>query len=175
MWKIIALAFVGVVVAVLGLASTRPDKFHIERTAHINAPAEKIFAQIDDFRNWRAWSPWETKDPQMRTSYSGAAEGTGAVYEWDGNSSVGMGRMEITESIPPRLLRIKLDFLEPIEGHNTAEFTLAPRGEATDVTWVMYGPVPYLGKIIQMFVSMDRMVGGDFETGLANLKALTEK
>ena len=125
MWKTIALLFAGIVVAILGLATTRPDTFRVERTAVINASPETIFAQINDFRNWRAWSPWETKDPQMRTSYSGAAEGQGAVYEWDGNSSVGMGRMDITDSTPFRLVRITLDFLEEVEGHTVADFTLA--------------------------------------------------
>jgi hypothetical protein len=162
MLKTVAIAFVLVVVAILVFAATRPDTFRIERATRINAPPEKIFAQINDFRNWRVWSPWETKDPQMKRGYGGAAAGKGAAYEWDGNSSVGKGRMEIAESTPPRLVRIKLDFLKPMEGHNIAEFTMVPGGGATEVTWVMSGPVAYPAKIIQMFISMDRMVGGDF-------------
>jgi hypothetical protein len=178
MFEIIAIIAVILAVAVaivLVLAATKPDTFRVQRTASIKAPAEKIFPLINDFRRWGGWSPWEYKDPAMKRTYSGAASGKGAVYAWDGNKNVGSGRMEILEASAPSKIVIKLDFIKPFEGHNTAEFTMMPRGEATDLTWVMDGPTPFLGKIVHVFINMDRMLGRDFETGLANLKNLAEK
>ena len=175
MFKKIALVVVVLVVAVLAYASTRPDRLHVERAASIMAPPEKIFPLISDFHSWPSWSPYEKRDPGMKRTYSGAAEGKGAVYEWDGNSEVGQGRMEITDSSDPSRVTIKLDFMEPIEGHNVAEFALVPEGSTTNVTWSMDGPSPYIGKLIGVFIDMDTMIGNDFETGLANLKAIAEK
>jgi hypothetical protein len=171
----ILLVLVVVIVAILLYATTRPDSFRVERTATINAPPEKIFPLINDFHNWKVWSPWDKLDPAMKTTYSGPPSGKGAVYEWVGNSKVGEGRMEIMQSITPSPIIIKLDFLKPMEGHNTAEFTLEPSGSATTVKWAMYGPSPYISKVMTVFVSMDKLIGGDFETGLANLKAAAEK
>ena len=136
---------------------------------------EKIFANLNDFHQWPAWSPWAKLDPQMQSTYSGAATGSGAIYEWQGNSKVGSGRMEIVESSPNGVLKIKLDFLKPFEAHNIAEFTLQPQGTQTQVTWAMYGPSPYISKLMTTFVSMDSMVGGDFAKGLAMLKQVSEK
>jgi Polyketide cyclase / dehydrase and lipid transport len=172
---IIAVILAVAVAIVLVLAATKPDAFRVQRAASIKAPAEKIFPLINDFHQWGGWSPWEYKDPAMKRTYSGAASGKGAVYAWDGNKNVGSGRMEILEASAPSKIVIRLDFFKPFEGHNTAEFTMMPRGDATDLTWVMDGPTPFLGKIIHVFVNMDRMVGRDFETGLANLKKLAEK
>jgi hypothetical protein len=174
MLKWIGLAVVGLLLAVLLLASMKPDAFRVERSVNIKAPADRILAEINDFHRWRGWSPWESRDPNMKTSYSGAAAGPGAVYEWEGNSAVGKGRMEILDS-SASAIRIKLDFAAPMEAHNTAEFTAIPSGDSTDVTWAMYGANSFVGKIIQLFVSMDSMVGGDFEKGLTALKALAEK
>jgi uncharacterized protein YndB with AHSA1/START domain len=171
-----AMALIVIAVAVvLVLAAMQPDSFRIERTTSINAPPDRIFPLISNFRNWTAWSPWEKIDPALKRTYSGEASGTGAVYAWDGNSKVGQGRMEITDASPPSRVAIKLDFARPMEAHNTVEFTLAPQGGPTDVTWVMHGPQPYLGKIMHLFVNLDRLVGRDFETGLANLKAAAER
>jgi uncharacterized protein YndB with AHSA1/START domain len=175
MLKIIAIAVVALVAAVLVFAATRPDTFRVERTATIKAPPEKIFPLITDLHRWDSWSPWEKMDPAMKRIYSGAASGKGAVYAWEGNSKVGEGRMEITESSPPSKVTIKLDFVKPIEGHNTAEFALEPKGDSTNVTWSMYGPSTYIAKVIGVFVSMDKMIGKEFETGLANMKAVAEK
>jgi uncharacterized protein YndB with AHSA1/START domain len=178
MLKIIAIIAVVIaipVAAVLVYATTRPDTFRVQRAATIKAPPEKIFATLNDFRNWGAWSPWEKKDPAMKRTYSGAAAGKGAVYEWDGDKNVGQGRMEIADATPPSRLSLKLDFLRPFEAHNMVDFTLEPRGDTTNVTWAMNGRVPYFAKILHMFFDMDRMVGADFEVGLANLKALAEK
>ncbi len=161
--------------ALLGYATTRPDSFRVERSITINAPAHNIFPLIDDYRRWTVWSPWETRDPAMKKTYSGAAGGTGAVYEWAGNSKVGTGRMETTESVAPSKIIVDLHFMKPFEARNTAEFTLADQGDTTTVTWAMYGPSPFISKVVGLFVSMDEMVGGDFETGLAALKTVAEK
>lgn len=175
MFKKIALAVVVLVAAVLLFAATRPDSFRVQRSTSIKAPAEKIFPLIADFHAWGAWSPWEKLDPTMKRTHSGAPSGKGAVYAWDGNNEVGAGRMEIAEVSAPSRLTIKLDFSRPMEGHNTAEFTLVPKGDASELTWAMFGPNPYLSKLIGLFLDMDKMIGKDFEAGLANLKALAEK
>src|SRR5262249_8521746 len=129
---------------------------------------------ITDLKGWSAWSPYEKKDPAMKRTLSGAAAGKGAIYEWDGNKDVGKGRMEITDATPSSKVLIKLDFIAPIEGHNTAEFDLQGKGDTTDVTWAIYGPSPFFHKVMSVFFNMDKMIGGDFETGLANLKAAVE-
>jgi uncharacterized protein YndB with AHSA1/START domain len=175
MFKIIGIAIVVFIVALLVYAMTKPDSFRIERSANINAPPEKIFPFINDFHNWIAWSPWEKIDPALKRAYSGTTSGKGTVYEWEGNNQVGHGRMEISDTSPPSHLLIMLDFLKPFEAHNTAEFTLNGAGQSTNVTWAMYGPQPYLAKVMSLFVSMDTMVGGQFETGLANLKTVAEQ
>ena len=161
--------------AVLVYAATKPDTFRVQRTASIKAPPEKIFATLNDFHSWGAWSPWETKDPAMKRTFSGSEKGRGAVYEWDGDKNVGKGRMEITESSPPSKVALDLNMLKPFEANNTVEFTLEPQGDATRVTWVMNGRAPYIAKIVHVFFDMDRMVGNDFEAGLANLKTVAER
>ncbi|MEK9283843.1 MULTISPECIES: SRPBCC family protein [unclassified Bradyrhizobium] len=161
--------------AVLVLALTKPDMFRVERSLAVKAPAEAIYPLVADFHRWTGWSPYEGRDPAMKRSFGGTAEGKGATYAWDGNNNVGAGHMEILEANAPSKLRIKLDFERPFEGHNTAEFTFVPQGDVTLVTWAMYGPAPFLSKLMQVFINMDRMIGKDFETGLASLKKLTEK
>src|SRR6202158_3967639 len=173
--KIISIVVVVLLAAVLGFAMTKPDSFSVQRTANIKAPPEKIFPLIIDLHSWSSWAHWEKLDPTMKRTHSGAASGVGAVYEWEGNAKVGTGRMEIVDATPPSKVAIKLDFLKPIEGHNIAEFTLEPQGDSTNVTWSMHGPAPFISKVIQVFVSMDSMVGKEFETGLANLKSIAEK
>ncbi|MBV8536705.1 MAG: SRPBCC family protein [Alphaproteobacteria bacterium] len=163
-----------VVLAVLAFAATRPKEFRVERAATIQAPPERIYGLINDLRGWNAWSPWEKLDPAMTRNFSGAASGPGAVYEWAGNGKVGAGRMEITEASAPSALTIKLDFLRPFEGHNVARFTLAPVGAATKITWAMQGPQSFICKLMGLVMSMDRMIGRQFENGLANLKAIAE-
>jgi uncharacterized protein YndB with AHSA1/START domain len=178
MFEIIVIFAVVLVVAVaiiLILAATKPDSFSIQRVITVQAPPQKIFPLINDFHQWGSWSPYENKDPAMKRSYSGAASGTGAVYAWEGNKNVGSGRMEILDASTPSRIVIKLDFFTPFEGHNTAEFTMLPQGDATNITWLMYGPLPFMGKIMHVFINVDNMIGKDFEAGLANLKRLTEK
>jgi uncharacterized protein YndB with AHSA1/START domain len=176
---IVAVVLAITIAAVLILAARKPDIFRVQRATTVKAPPEKIFPLINDFHQWVTWSPYETKDPAMKRSYSGAESGEGAVYGWEGNKNVGSGRMEILDAQAPSRIVIKLDFFTPFEGHNTAEFTMLPQGDgtnvATKVTWLMHGPSPFIGKIMHVFINMDRMVGKDFEIGLANLKRLTEK
>jgi uncharacterized protein YndB with AHSA1/START domain len=176
---IIAAAIALAVAIVLILAIRKPDTFRVQRVATIKAPAESIFSLINDFHRWASWSPWENKDPAMKRTFSGADRGKGAVYAWDGNKNVGSGRMEILDTSVPSKIVIKLDFFKPFEGHNTAEFTMLPQGDATNVgtivTWAMYGPAPLMSKMMQVFMNIDNMIGKDFEAGLANLKKLTEK
>ena len=175
MLKIVLMVLAVLVVAILGLAMTKPDFFSVQRKTSIQAPADKIFPLINDFHNWNSWSPWEKLDPGMTRTHSGAPSGKGAVYEWDGNSKVGKGRMEITDVSAPSKIAIKLDFLKPFEGHNIAEFTLEPQGDSTNVTWTMHGPTPFISKVMQVFISMDKLIGKDFDSGLANLKTISEK
>jgi uncharacterized protein YndB with AHSA1/START domain len=174
MFKTIAIILALLIAAVLIYAATKPDSFRIERSATIKASPEKISAYLNDFKQWAAWSPWEEKDLAMKRTFSGAASGKGAVYGWEGNKNVGTGRMEILD-VQPQKVTIKLDFLAPFEAHNTTEYTLEPQGDSTKLTWAMFGPSNYMSKVMNVFMSMDKMVGPDFEAGLAKLKAAAEK
>ena len=179
MFVTIALAVGGVIavvlIVVLMLAASKPDVFRIQRAATVKAAPGKVFPSINDFHNWAAWSPYEKLDPTMRKSYTGSANGKGAVYEWEGNSKAGKGRMEITDTSTPSRVVIKLDFLKPFEGHNISEFALDGKGNSTQVTWAMHGPNSYMAKMMSIFMSMDQLLGKEFENGLANLKAAAEK
>jgi hypothetical protein len=175
MLKKIALGVIVLILAVLAYAATRPDALHVERSAAIKAPPERILPLIADFHNWASWSPYEKVDPAMKKNYSGPDKGKGAVYEWAGNSQVGQGRMEITDVSEPSRIDIKLDFIKPFEGHDVASFTLKPQGDATTVTWSMDGKSPYVVKLMGVFVNMDHMIGNDFEAGLASIKAIAER
>jgi Polyketide cyclase / dehydrase and lipid transport len=168
------LATIAVLLAVILVsAAMKPATFRVTRTRMIHAGPRKIVPLIEDFRAWRSWSPYEQLDPSMKKIYGGAAKGTGAVYQWEGNGKVGVGRMEIIDSSPSQV-RIKLDFIKPFATHNVAEFSLEPKGGSTNVTWVTHGPASYFAKVATTFFSMDRLLGSDFETGLANLKAIAE-
>jgi hypothetical protein len=169
-----ALIVLFVVAVVLAYAATKPDCFRVERATRIQAPREKIAPLIHDFRRWSAWSPYERLDPGMKRRYSGADAGRGAVYEWDSATKVGAGRMEITE-VAPEQVTIDLTFIRPFQARNVAQFTFAPRDGATDVTWATYGPSPFTQKVMQCFISLDRLLGRDFELGLARLKNAAEK
>ena len=172
---LIALGIVAAaIVALLAYAATRPDSFRIERSTVIKAAPEKIFGFVNDLHQWTAWSPWEKIDPALKRTYSGPQSGKGAAYAWEGNNKVGSGRMEITEAAAPSKVIIKLDFLKPFEAHNTADFAFARQGDATSVTWAMFGPSPFISKLMGTFFNMERMVGGQFEQGLANLKKISE-
>lgn len=176
MLKLIGGLAVVAIAVILIIAAMKPSTFIVERSVTINATPEKIAPLIDDFHNWNEWSPWAKMDPAMKTNYSGAPSGVGSIYEWDGNSKVGKGRMEM-RVVNPLKTSIKLDFLKPFEGHNTADFVLVPQGaNSTRVTWVMYGPVDFFpGKVMNVFTSMDNIIGDEFQRGLANLKTAAEK
>jgi uncharacterized protein YndB with AHSA1/START domain len=163
-----------IVIVMLVLASNKPDCFQVQRKITINAPAGKVFVCLNDLQRWKSWSPWENKDPGMKKTFSSNTVGKDAVYEWEGDSNVGKGRMEISESIPPNRLTIKLDFIKPFRAHNIVEFMLVEKDGATEVIWDMHGPMPFISKLMSLFISMDRMVGKDFEAGLASLKVLNE-
>ena len=175
MFKKIALTLTALIAVVLLFALTRPDHFSVERRITMKAPPEKVFALVNDFHHWTEWSPWEKLDPGMKRTYSGAASGVGAVYAWEGNSDVGAGRMEITAAQAPGQVDIQLDFLRPFASSNTARFKLTPLAEGTEFVWSMHGPMPYISKLMSVFVSMDNMIGPDFEAGLAKLKTVAEK
>jgi uncharacterized protein YndB with AHSA1/START domain len=177
MLKTLAIIGVVIVVAIGGIllyAATKPDSFRVQRTVLINAPPDKVFPLVNDMKAWTAWSPYEKKDPAMKRTYGAVTAGKGATYAWDGDKNVGQGSMEIVESSPRKIV-LKLDFLKPFEAHNMGEFLLEPKGDSTSVTWAIYGPSPYMSKVVGTFMNIDDMIGRDFEKGLADLKAATEK
>jgi hypothetical protein len=170
-----AIVLVLAIVVLLIYAATRPDTFSIQRSASIKAPAEKIYPLINDLHRFNTWNPYEKKDPNLKGSYRGPAAGPGAGYDFQGNKNVGKGSIEIVEPVSASKVTMKLDMLEPFEGHNVVEFTLAPRGDATEVTWAMHGPSAFITKLMGIFFNMDRMIGRDFEAGLADLKTAAER
>ena len=170
---IIVAVLIVIVVAVLAYAAPKPDTMSYARSARIDAPPEKVAPLSNDSRKWGAWSPWEKKDPDLKRTYSGNASGVGAIYAWEGNKSVGSGRMEIVESTP-RNVRIKLDFIAPFKANNIAEFTFTPQDGATDVHWLMTGPNLFVSKLMSIFLDFDKLIGKDFESGLPAMKAAAE-
>jgi hypothetical protein len=172
LFSVIALLVVALV-CLLAFAQTKPDVLRVERSITIRGTPEKIYPYIANLRLWTEWSPYEKLDPDMQRTYSGAASGVSAIYSWDGKQA-GAGRMEIRETIEPTQILIALDFSKPMAAHNTVEFLLRPSGETTTVTWLMYGPNTFIGKVMCVFVDMDTLLGKDFETGLSNLKGLIE-
>jgi uncharacterized protein YndB with AHSA1/START domain len=172
--KRILLVLAAALVLFLGFAATRPDTFHVERSSSIAAPASAIYPHLVDFRQWAAWSPWEKLDPGMKRDFGGPEGGVGATYAWEGNSDVGKGKMTITQAEPPAKLAIRLEFLEPFASTSVATFALAPEGEGTRVTWSMDGDQNFIAKVICIFMDMDKMIGGDFEKGLASLRQVSE-
>lgn len=176
MLDIVALVIVVLLIAsVLLYAASRPNSFRIQRSVLIKATPAKLFGNINELGKWQAWSPWEKLDPNMKRTFSGPAKGIGAAYAWEGNKKVGAGSMEIMESASPSKIVLKLEFLKPFKASNMAEFTLEKKGTSTQVTWAMYGPQPYMAKVMSTLIDTENMVGKQFEEGLANLKALVEK
>jgi uncharacterized protein YndB with AHSA1/START domain len=174
MFKTITLGLLAVVGAILVFAATRPGQFNVRRSITIQAPPERIFPLINDFHAWSRWSPWEKLDPALQRTYGGPPAGPGASYAWKGNAKVGEGRMEIRSATAPTQISIQLDFIKPFEGHNITDFTLQPQGGGTLVEWHMHGPTPFISKLMGLFVDMDKMIGKDFERGLAQMKAAAQ-
>ena len=168
---------IGVVAVILVLAlvvAMRPSTFRVERSATIAAPPQLIFERVNDLRAWESWSPWEKKDPDMKRTFGGPAAGDGATYAWAGDKNVGEGRMTIERSEPPSLVIIKLEFFKPFAGTNMTTFRFTPAPEGTRVNWVMDGRYNFITKGVCLFMDMDKMIGNDFEAGLAALKAEAE-
>ena len=174
MLKKIALALGSIVILILGVAAMQPDTFSVTRGAIIAAPPADVFAHVNDFHKWAAWSPWEKKDLAMKKTFSGAPEGTGAIYDWTGNNDVGEGRMTLAASQPTDRIEIKMEFKKPFEDTSKVEFLFKPEGAGTNVVWNMAGKYNFFTKVICLFVSMDKMVGNDFAEGLSQLKTVAE-
>ncbi len=165
---IVTLIFVGLGIAI----AMQPSTFRYTRTAIIAAPPEKVFALVNSFQTWGLWSPWAKMDPLAQNKFSGPASGKGAAFEWSGNNKVGAGNMLITESTPHNLILIRLEFIKPFKAVNTTEFTFMAEGSYTKVTWTMFGPVNFMGKLINLFVNCEKMTGDMFNQGLENMKAI---
>lgn len=169
------LIIIAVIVAVLvAFIATRPAEFRISRSGDISAPPAAVFPHVNDLGKWEAWSPWARLDPNAKSTFEGPAAGVGAVFGWAGNKDVGEGRMTILESRPDELVRIKLEFFKPFKATNTAEFTFKLEDGRTVVTWSMFGANNFMAKAINLVINCDRMVGVQFEKGLANLRAVAE-
>jgi uncharacterized protein YndB with AHSA1/START domain len=156
------------------VVALQPDEFRISRSAAVAAAPQQVFEQVNDFHKWEAWSPWAKLDPNAKATFEGPPTGEGAVFIWAGNSEVGEGRMTVTQSRPNELIRIKLDFVKPMEGTSDVEFTFKPQNDDTVVTWTMSGRNNFIGKAICLIMNQDKMIGGYFEKGLANLKSVAE-
>jgi hypothetical protein len=170
----IVIALVVIIAGLVVVVATRPSEFRVSRTTTISAPAPVVFAQVNDFHKWEAWSPYVKRDPAMKKTIEGAPSGVGAIYTWSGSNEVGEGRTTIIESRPDELIRIKLEFVRPFAATSTAEFAFKPEGERTAVTWSLDGRNGFIAKAMGLVVNMDRMIGGDFETGLAQMKSAAE-
>ncbi len=174
MLKIILVSIAVIVVLFVIIVAMQPADFRVTRSATIAAPPDAVFVQVNDLHNWEAWSPWAKLDPAAKSTYEGPAAGVGAAFAWSGNNKIGEGRMTVIESRPNVLVRFKLDFLKPFKASNTAEFTFKPEGNQTAVTWSMYGKNNFLSKAVGLFMNCDKMVGGQFEQGLAQMNSVTE-
>jgi len=174
MIKKILIGLAVVVVVLVVIVALQPSHYRVERSATMNAPASMVFAQVNDFHKWNAWSPWAKLDPGMKQTFEGAPAGNGAGYAWVGNSEVGEGRMTITESHPSDLIKIKLEFIKPFAATSNTVFTFKPEGNQTKVTWAMDGDKNLIAKAFHLFMNIDKMVGGDFEKGLAQMKSVAE-
>ncbi len=170
----ILIGLAAVVVLLCVIVAAQPADFRVERSAIISAPPAVVFAQVNDFHKWEAWSPWAKLDPNAKNTFEGPPTGTGAGFGWSGNNDVGEGRMLITESRPNELIRIKLDFIRPFKSTNTTEYTFKTEGKDTRITWAMFGKNNFMGKAFGLFVDCDKMIGADFEKGLASIKTISE-
>jgi hypothetical protein len=170
----IAAVVLVLIVGILGLAAMKPDIMFVSRSAVIDAPPEVVYGYLAELRKWEKWSPWDERDPDLVRTYSGAASGLGAVYEWAGNRDVGKGRMAIIYAAEPSRLNIQLDFIEPFASTFETQFGVLPEGEGSRVTWTMHGENSFLSKLMSVFMDMESMIGKDFERGLGQLKQVVE-
>ena len=175
MFKKIGIGLVVVILIFLGVVMIQPEDFKISRSVMVAASPQKVFDQVNNFHNWEAWSPWAKLDPNAKAEYQGPSEGVGAIFRWSGNDQVGVGSNTIIESRPGELIKIKLEFLKPFEAISTAEFTFKPEGQQTLVTWSMSGKNNFIGKAMGLLMNCDKMIGSQFEKGLADLKTIVEK
>lgn len=174
MLKKILIGLAVVVIVFVGVVAIQPAQYRVVRTATMSAPAPAVFAQVNDFHNWEAWSPWAKLDPGVKNTFEGAAAGTGAIFAWAGNNKVGEGRMTLMESRPSELIRIKLEFIKPFASSCATEFSFKPQGDGTLITWTMSGENNFIAKAFCLFMNLDKTVGGDFEKGLAQMKSVVE-
>lgn len=174
MFEIILILVAIAVIVLIAVVAMQPTDFRITRTGTISAPASAVFAQVNDLHQWEPWSPWAKLDPEAKNSFEGPLSGTGAVMRWAGNKEVGVGSMTIMESRPDEFIKFKLEFLKPFAATNTAEFTFKTEGDQTTVSWSMCGKNNFLGKAMSLIMSCDKMVGGQFEKGLAAMKSVVE-
>lgn len=174
MMKIILTLLLAALAVGLIAVAMQPDTFRVTRSATFSVPAEIVFEQVNDLHKWENWSPWRELDPNAKSTYEGPIAGEGATMHWDGNQEVGKGSMTITQSRPNELIQFKLAFLKPMESTSTAEFTFKPEGENTVVTWSMYGENNFIGKALHLVFDCEKMVGDQFEKGLANLRSIVE-
>ena len=174
MLKKILGAVLALVVVLLVVIAMQPSEFSVERSETFDAPPADIFPHVNDFHLWQAWSPWAKLDPNAKNTYEGPSSGVGAIFRWEGDGNVGQGNMTISEAKVNELIRIRLEFLKPMAGLNTTEFTFTPAGDKTVVKWLMFGPQNFMGKAFGLFMDMDKMVGTQFEQGLTSLKAIAE-
>jgi hypothetical protein len=171
MWNIILIALAALIAVFITIVATRPSDFRVTRAARIAAPAEVVFANVNDLHKWDAWSPWAKLDPNAKHTFSGPESGPGASMTWTGNKKIGAGRMTITDCRAPEVIHLKLEFFRPFKATNTTEFTFKPEGGQTQVTWSMLGKNNFMGKAFHLFMDCDKMIGRDFEKGLANLNS----
>ncbi len=170
----VLIVIAALIAAALAGIAMKPNTFRISRSTVINAPAAAIYPHVADFHKWQGWSPWEELDPGMNRTFSGAESGAGAAYAWEGNKKVGSGHMLITAASPQNGVSLNLEFLRPMKASNVTEINFTAQGDATHVDWVMHGPQPFMSKLFGTFMNIDKMVGADFERGLAKLKAAAE-
>jgi hypothetical protein len=171
----VILVVLGLIVVFIIAVILQPSEFRVARTAVMEAPVTAVFVQVNDLRNWHAWSPWAKLDPAAKEIIEGTSEGVGAVLRWDGNNKVGAGSMTITESRPNETVEFRLDFIRPFAGTSTADFTFKPEGARTSVTWSMFGHNDFKGKAMGLILNCEKMLGGQFEKGLASMKSIVEK
>ncbi len=174
MWEIILLAVVAVIILMVIVVASRPADFRVTSTVRIAAPVDVVFDNVNDLHKWEAWSPWAKMDPTAKNTYNGPDSGPGASMAWSGNNKVGAGKMTIADSRANEAIRINLEFIRPFKASNLAEFTFKPEGDQTVVTWTMSGKNNFMGKAFSLFVNCDKMVGGEFEKGLASLNSVTQ-